>query len=91
MMTNIPITYPWQTMITVVRSLQTIILHHAVVKGGLSVSTMGKLHVGASSLQAGGVGHELGGAHRLHLPEELHGAAGHILALTKTFPAERHQ
>ena len=71
-------------MITIVRSLQTIVLHHTIVKGSLGVPAVAKLHVGASPLQTGGVGHELRGTHGLHLPEELHGAAGNILAFSKT-------
>ena len=50
-----------------------------------------ELHVGASSLKTRGVGHELWGAHRLHLPEELHGAAGDVLAFLDTLPRrEKH-
>ena len=51
----------------------------------LSVPAVTELHVGAAPLQAGGVGHELIGAHRLHLPEELHRAARHVPALRQTF------
>ena len=50
----------------------------------LSVPAVTELHVGAAPLQTGGVCHELRGAHRLHLPEELHRAASHILALLQT-------
>ena len=52
----------------------------------LGLPALLELHVGAASLQAGGVGHELRGAHGLHLPEEVHGAAGDVLTLLQTFP-----
>ena len=53
----------------------------------LSLPALLELHVGAAPLQARGVRHELRGAHRLHLPEEVHGAAGHVFAFLQTFPA----
>ena len=62
-----------------IRSREEVVPH-------LGVSAVRELHVGAAPLQAGGVGHELRGAHGLHLPEEVHGAAGDVLALLQTFP-----
>ena len=55
----------------------------------LGVSTVHEVHPGAAPLKAGGVGHELCGTHGLHLPEELHGAACHILTLRQTFPGKQ--
>ena len=54
----------------------------------LGVPAVTELHVGAAPLQAGGVGHELIGAHRLHLPKELHRAARHVPTLLQTFSAD---
>ena len=54
----------------------------------LSVSALAELHVGAAPLKTSGVRHELRGAHRLHLPEELHGAARHVPALLQTLSVE---
>ena len=78
-------------MVTVVRSLHTKALHHAVIEGCLGLPALSELHVGAASLQAGGVRHELRGAHRLHFPEEFHGAAGDLLAFLETFPRRKHR
>ena len=72
------------------RPLETEALHHAVIEGCLGLPALRELHVGAASLQAGGVRHELRGAHRLDLPEELHGAAGDVLAFLDTFPRGQH-
>ena len=77
-------------MIAVVRPLDTEALHHAVIEGCLGLPALPELHVGAASLQTGGVRHELRRAHRLHLPEELHGAAGDVLAFPDTFPRSKH-
>ena len=78
--------YLGETVVAVVRPFHPKALHHTVIKGRLGLPALSELHVGAAPLQAGGVRHELRGAHRLHLPEELQGAAGDVLAFLDTFP-----
>ena len=78
-----------QAVVAIVGSLQTHFLLNTLVIYALSLPALIELHISRALLHAVDVAHELGSAGGLHLAEELHGAAGHILASSKASPGRK--
>ena len=76
-------------MVAIVRPFQPHLLLHALVIDALGPTALIELHIARALLHAVDVAHELGGAGGFHLAEELHGAAGHILASSKASPGRK--
>ena len=78
--------YLRQAVVAIVRPFQAHLLLHAFVKDALGFTALVELHVARTFLHAIDIGHELSSAGGFHFTEELHGAAGHLLASSKTRP-----
>ena len=78
-----------QAVVAIVGPLQTHFLLNTLVIYALSLPALIELHISRALLHAVDVAHELGSAGGLHLAEELHGAAGHILASSKASPGRK--
>merc|ERR1719361_2794392 len=75
-----------QAVVAIVGPLQTHFLLNTLVIYALSLPALIELHISRALLHAVDVAHELGSAGGLHLAEELHGAAGHLLTNSKAGP-----
>ena len=75
-----------QAVVAIVWPFQAHLLLHALVVDALGPAALVKLHVARALLHAVDVAHELSRAGGFHFAEELHGAAGHLLASSKASP-----
>ena len=75
-----------QRVVSVVRPVQAEVIFDAGVIGGLGLSAQSEPHVVRALFQTHGVLGEFGSAGALDLPEKVHGAGGHGLAVVEALP-----